>query len=159
MPATILVVEDEPLIAELVAVVLEGEGHRVLLAADGLAGLEAIKRGSFGLLVTDYMLPPLRGHGPHRPHARQPAPRHPGDPDERGAAKSGCAADAPARHLPRQAVRPRPPPDPRGQPALSLNILRPARFAGSIAKPFDLGTFLETVRTVLTGDEGGAPIP
>lgn len=61
MSATILVVEDDPPIAELVAAVLEGEGHRVLLAADGITGLEAVKRDGFDLLVTDYMLPHCNG--------------------------------------------------------------------------------------------------
>ena len=61
MVATILVVEDDPAIADLMLTVLVGEGHRVILAHDGVAGLEAVKRGGFDLLVTDYMLPNFNG--------------------------------------------------------------------------------------------------
>lgn len=62
MKASVLVVEDETDIAELIKLYLEKEGLEVLLAADGETGLEFI-RGSFlvDLVVLDLNLPGLDG--------------------------------------------------------------------------------------------------
>ena len=63
-PATILLVEDEPLIRDIVADALQARGYRVIEAADGPAGLRALREtlqtpnaGKVGLLVTDVGLP------------------------------------------------------------------------------------------------------
>ena len=61
MPATILLVEDEPDIAELITQVLEDEGYRVRRADDGREGLAQIQRDGFDLLITDNMLPHYNG--------------------------------------------------------------------------------------------------
>ncbi len=61
MPATILLVEDDAPIAEVMQVVLEEEGHRVILARDGVAALEQIQQDGFDLMVTDNMLPQIQG--------------------------------------------------------------------------------------------------
>lgn len=61
MPATILLVEDDPAIAETIALVLEEEGYRVLHADDGREGLEQIQRDGFDLLITDNLLPHRNG--------------------------------------------------------------------------------------------------
>ena len=62
MKASVLVVEDEKDIAELIKLYLEKEGLEILLAADGETGLEFI-RGSFDvdLVVLDLNLPGLDG--------------------------------------------------------------------------------------------------
>ncbi len=59
--ATILVVEDERDLNNLVRRHLEDEGHRVVQAFDGLAAVEAAQRDRFELVVLDWMLPRLDG--------------------------------------------------------------------------------------------------
>jgi len=62
--ATVLVVEDEFAIADLLEMVLTDEGHRVLTAANGRQGLERLAEGPRpDLVVTDYMMPVLDGAG------------------------------------------------------------------------------------------------
>jgi two-component system phosphate regulon response regulator PhoB len=57
MSATVLVVEDEPQIQELVAVNLEHSGHRVLRAASAEEAEKAIREELPDVLVLDWMLP------------------------------------------------------------------------------------------------------
>jgi two-component system, OmpR family, phosphate regulon response regulator PhoB len=57
MSATVLVVEDEPQIQELVAVNLEHIGHKVLRAASAEEAEAAIRRALPDVLVLDWMLP------------------------------------------------------------------------------------------------------
>lgn len=54
---TILVVEDEAPIAELIAVNLRHNGYRVLWAADGQAAQQAINEQRPDLILLDWMLP------------------------------------------------------------------------------------------------------
>jgi two-component system phosphate regulon response regulator PhoB len=61
MGSRILVVEDEPDLAELVAFNLRGEGHDVTVAHDGNAALAEIRRSRPDLVVLDVMLPDLSG--------------------------------------------------------------------------------------------------
>jgi DNA-binding response OmpR family regulator len=61
IPASILVIEDEPSIAQAVAARLRSEGHRVTVAADGPSGVEACDRLAPDLVVLDLMLPGLDG--------------------------------------------------------------------------------------------------
>ena len=58
---TILVVEDEPPIADAVATRLRSEGFEVTIAADGPAGVEMCERLRPDLVVLDLMLPGLDG--------------------------------------------------------------------------------------------------
>ena len=60
---TVLLVEDEPLLLESVRLLLEGEGYRVLTAADGIAAVEVFQqnRDAIDVLVTDVGLPRLGG--------------------------------------------------------------------------------------------------
>ena len=60
--ARILVVDDEPSIRSLVRYVLEEEGHEVLLAEDGFAGLRMAEQHSPDCVVLDVMMPGLDGH-------------------------------------------------------------------------------------------------
>ena len=59
---TVLVVEDEFAIADLLEMVLADEGYRVLLAINGRQGLERLAEGPRpDLVISDYMMPVLDG--------------------------------------------------------------------------------------------------
>jgi Response regulators consisting of a CheY-like receiver domain and a winged-helix DNA-binding domain len=58
---TILLVEDETTLAETLRYNLEREGYTVLIADDGVQGLELARRESPDLIVLDVMLPRLDG--------------------------------------------------------------------------------------------------
>jgi CheY-like chemotaxis protein len=60
--ATVLIVEDEFAIADLLEMVLTDEGYRVLMAANGRLGLERLADGPRpDLVISDYMMPVLDG--------------------------------------------------------------------------------------------------
>ena len=61
MHVRILVVEDEASLRDGIVDLLTGDGHQVVAAGDGLAGLEAGLAGAFDLVVLDLMLPRLDG--------------------------------------------------------------------------------------------------
>jgi two-component system phosphate regulon response regulator PhoB len=61
MPPTILVVEDDPALAELLRYNLTREGFEVDLAADGDAALAAAEDSPPDLVVLDWMIPGLSG--------------------------------------------------------------------------------------------------
>ena len=58
---TVLVVEDDPAILDLLAEALTDEGYAVARAEDGVAALEAIQRQPPDLVVADVHLPRLDG--------------------------------------------------------------------------------------------------
>jgi DNA-binding response OmpR family regulator len=60
--ASILVVEDEPSIAEVVSLYLRRAGYQVTLVADGQAALDQMLRQLPDLLVLDVMLPKVDGY-------------------------------------------------------------------------------------------------
>ena len=57
----ILVVEDDALIRQMSAKVLDRFGYRVAAAEDGAAGWEALRGNEFDLLITDHGMPRLTG--------------------------------------------------------------------------------------------------
>lgn len=57
----ILMIEDEPNIAEAVRFILTREGWQVALHGDGLGGIEAIRRDKPRLVILDVMLPHRSG--------------------------------------------------------------------------------------------------
>jgi signal transduction histidine kinase len=61
---TVMVVEDEEIVRELVCEVLEDQGYNVLCAADGHEALELVQKhdGKIHLLVTDVIMPQMNGH-------------------------------------------------------------------------------------------------
>lgn len=61
MSQKILLIEDEPAIAESVGYSMESEGFDVVTAADGVAGLSAARTVSPDLIILDLMLPKLSG--------------------------------------------------------------------------------------------------
>ena len=60
---TILVVDDEPPIINLLTMLLDDEGYGVLPAGDGLAALEVLARTAVDVVITDVMMPRLDGVG------------------------------------------------------------------------------------------------
>jgi DNA-binding response OmpR family regulator len=58
---TILVVDDEPSINEVVSLYLRRAGYQVVVARDGQAALEALERQPPDLVVLDLMLPKVDG--------------------------------------------------------------------------------------------------
>jgi CheY-like chemotaxis protein len=62
--ATVLIVEDEFAITDLLEMALTDEGYRVLTAANGRQGLTRLAEGPRpALVITDYMMPVLDGAG------------------------------------------------------------------------------------------------
>jgi DNA-binding response OmpR family regulator len=59
--ATVLVVDDEPIVREVVVRYLSREGHQTLEAGDGVAARAAIERSDPDLVVLDVMLPGTDG--------------------------------------------------------------------------------------------------
>ena len=57
----ILVVDDDPNVVELVRLYLERDGHQVLIANDGVAGLEMAREELPDLIVLDLMMPRMDG--------------------------------------------------------------------------------------------------
>ncbi len=62
----ILVVDDEPLIAQLVAETLAAEGYEVETARNGREALEKTTARSFDLILCDLRMPELDGVGLYR---------------------------------------------------------------------------------------------
>jgi DNA-binding response OmpR family regulator len=61
MARTILVVDDETTLRETLAEALEGEGYRVVTAADGREALEQFRSARPDMVLLDLMLPELSG--------------------------------------------------------------------------------------------------
>jgi DNA-binding response OmpR family regulator len=60
---SVLVVDDDPLIAGMLRLVLEGEGYEVREASDGRAALESVGDDAPDVMVLDMMMPQLDGYG------------------------------------------------------------------------------------------------
>lgn len=61
MTKTILIVDDEEFIVDLLATLLEDEQYRVLRAYDGEQALRAARRERPELIITDIMMPKMSG--------------------------------------------------------------------------------------------------
>ncbi len=57
----ILVIDDEPIIQEVLDDILSREGHTIDSAADAEAGLAALERSAYDLVILDLMLPGMGG--------------------------------------------------------------------------------------------------
>jgi signal transduction histidine kinase len=72
----ILVVDDEPTVAELLRDMLQPDGHRIEMARHGGAALDLLATGAFDLIISDFKMPVLDGAGLYRELAlRAPALR------------------------------------------------------------------------------------
>ena len=58
---TILIIEDEKDLADLIAINLEREGYHPVIELDGVSGLEAARKNSPDLVLLDLMLPCMPG--------------------------------------------------------------------------------------------------
>ncbi|HEX2122429.1 MAG TPA: response regulator, partial [Thermoanaerobaculia bacterium] len=58
---SVLIVEDDPAIRRLVAMVLQRHGYRVDMASDGLEAVLKLGIGEFDAIVLDLMMPNLDG--------------------------------------------------------------------------------------------------
>jgi two-component system response regulator PilR (NtrC family) len=58
---SVLVVDDEKLLRDLMVKILTKEGYRVDTAADGVEALERLRDGQYHLLVSDIKMPRLNG--------------------------------------------------------------------------------------------------
>jgi len=61
MTTTILIADDEEFIVEMVRILLEDEGYRVLCARDGLEALALAEQEHPALILSDVMMPHLTG--------------------------------------------------------------------------------------------------
>ena len=57
----ILVVDDEPIIREVLQEILTREGHALTMAPDAESGLKALQEGEYDLVLLDLMLPGMGG--------------------------------------------------------------------------------------------------
>lgn len=61
MPASVLIVDDEQGIRDLLTWELEGHGYQVVAAADGAGALQALAHAEFDLVISDVRMPGLSG--------------------------------------------------------------------------------------------------
>ena len=61
MPGRVLVVDDDPVIQKLLKVNFEMEGYDVIVASDGLEGLQRARRDRPDVVVLDIMMPKMDG--------------------------------------------------------------------------------------------------
>jgi DNA-binding response OmpR family regulator len=61
MPETILIIEDDPLQADVVRSLLENNGFEVVLAGDGAEGLRKLYDAQPDLVILDLVLPQMDG--------------------------------------------------------------------------------------------------
>lgn len=57
----ILVVDDEPTVCKAIQMMLRYYGHDVQTANDGPAALTLFESGQFDLIITDYLMPEMKG--------------------------------------------------------------------------------------------------
>ena len=62
MPAQILLIEDNPANLELMGYLLRAFGYEPHATVDGAAGLEAVRNGSFDLVICDIQMPVMDGY-------------------------------------------------------------------------------------------------
>ena len=57
----ILVVDDEEAIREVISTLLEAQGYRCTVCANGRLGLEAFRKDTFDLVLSDIVMPEMDG--------------------------------------------------------------------------------------------------
>ena len=73
-PECILVVEDAPTVAELIADVMAEEGHRVDILLDSREAISRLEKKHYGLVICDLKMPHLDGPGLYRALRRRETP-------------------------------------------------------------------------------------
>lgn len=74
--ATILIVDDEEPVRDLLAILLEDAGHRTLRAIHGRQALDLIEAEPPDLVISDVMMPVLNGHELEERLQARPGTRH-----------------------------------------------------------------------------------
>src|SRR3977135_918493 len=59
--ASVLVIDDEPLVRQMARRILERKGHRTIEAAHGAVGLAKLEENAVDLVLTDIMMPEKEG--------------------------------------------------------------------------------------------------
>ena len=59
---SILIVEDQPMVANALKMILKIDGYDVTTASNGKEALEIYQPGKFALVFTDYKMPEMTGH-------------------------------------------------------------------------------------------------
>lgn len=59
----VLVVDDDPTTRQLIKGILKRHGHTITMASDGVAGLRALQRKKFDLMLLDIWMPKMTGLG------------------------------------------------------------------------------------------------
>jgi two-component system response regulator MtrA len=59
---TVLVIDDEPLMLQLIKDILEPEGYNVISAVDGVAGMDLLIKTEPDIVLLDIMMPGPDGH-------------------------------------------------------------------------------------------------
>ncbi|MGV3569941.1 MAG: response regulator [Ramlibacter sp.] len=72
----ILLVDDEPDLLTILALLLEMEQFEVATASDGVQALDVVRSGNIALVLTDLMMPRLDGIGLCQALRGDPATRH-----------------------------------------------------------------------------------
>lgn len=62
MPKSILIIEDEKSIQNILKAFLEDAGYSITLADDGLAGIAAFHKAAYDLVLLDIMMPKMDGY-------------------------------------------------------------------------------------------------
>jgi DNA-binding response OmpR family regulator len=62
-PQTVLVIDDDQVIRDVLNEFLTEQGYKAVLAADGLEGLDSIKNETYDLIIMDIRLPYVSGIG------------------------------------------------------------------------------------------------
>jgi len=73
--ATILIVDDDKDVVELLRFMSDREGHRILTAGDGREGVDTAVKEKPDLVIMDIMMPELDGHSATIELSRQEATR------------------------------------------------------------------------------------
>jgi two-component system NtrC family sensor kinase len=123
----VLVVEDEPTVASLVADVLREEGHDVETILDSVEALERLTRQDFDLVICDLKMPKLDGRALYEEGLR------------RGRIRRDCVL-----FITGDTLRPR-----------TLDFVQRDGLP-YLAKPFLVEELIQTVRRVLSGRNGSA---
>ena len=70
----ILVVDDEEAIREVISTLLDAQGFRCTTCANGRLGLEAFRKDSYDLVLSDIVMPEMDGLTATREIRKLPAP-------------------------------------------------------------------------------------
>jgi len=59
--SNIMIIDDEPEIGVLLSEILSNQGHQTCVFDNGIGGIEAFKKGSYEMLITDLGMPGVSG--------------------------------------------------------------------------------------------------